>query len=565
MSKKAKEVFISYSTKDSDTAFTLLEVLESYGLDCWIAPRNIPQGSQWAEEIDKAIQDARVFVVIVSSHSIESKQVPKEIALAVSACESIFPFRIDDTGLKGTFRYYLSDYQFTDATTDARQKMTELAEIICSSLGKPIPEKKPAKVQAEVPEEKPHQGQEAVPEVKKEPVAEEKPVTVPKNDPPKSSQANGKNPIMVGAIAMAALIVVILGVVLFGKGNKSGGTVEQTASAVQEDNAGDASEDTPEEAGEDTPEESAEEKAEVTAEDNAEDMPEEATEGNEEEVAEDNAEDTAEGGTETVSAEVAAEVSTEMNQTGGVVGVWKKIAYEDRGAATDVNTDNLFVLGDGTPYFSLEDGLSGSADSALTPGLLLKDSSKYDLTVSTSFENTFDGSISDKYSGSGFSPTPVTIDVITGMKEENPTGLTYEDCYPEQYYFVHLTGTYAESPVKKSDVDTWLVYKKQYPLLSERMLPALAGKWKDSMGNLWEFKPEGEALAFSMTDTDGNLFNGVEYKHYNANKDKKNFFEHVKFKFDQYETDYYSILAFDGQKLEMLDGDWNSFVLTREE
>ena len=521
MSKKAKEVFISYSTKDSDTAFTLLEVLESYGLDCWIAPRNIPQGSQWAEEIDKAIQDARVFVVIVSSHSIESKQVPKEIALAVSACESIFPFRIDDTGLKGTFRYYLSDYQFTDATTDARQKMTELAEIICSSLGKPIPEKKPAKVQAEVTEEKPHQGQEAVPEVKKEPVAEEKPVPAPKNDPPKSSQANGKNPIMVGAIAMAALIVVILGVVLFGKGNKSGGTVEQTASAVQEDNAVDASEDTPEEA--------------------------------------------AEGGTETVSAEVAAEVSTEMNQTGGVVGVWKKIAYEDRGAATDVNTDNLFVLGDGTPYFSLEDGLSGSADSALTPGLLLKDSSKYDLTVSTSFENTFDGSISDKYSGSGFSPAPVTIDVITGMKEENPTGLTYEDCYPEQYYFVHLTGTYAESPVKKSDVDTWLVYKKQYPLLSERMLPALAGKWKDSMGNLWELKPEGEALAFSMTDTDGNLYNGVEYKHYNANKDKKNFFEHVKFKFDQYETDYYSILAFDGQKLEMLDGDWNSFVLTREE
>ena len=67
---KKEEVFISYSTKDTDTAFALLETLESYGLDCWIAPRNIPQGAQWAEEIDKAIQNARVFVVIVSSHSV---------------------------------------------------------------------------------------------------------------------------------------------------------------------------------------------------------------------------------------------------------------------------------------------------------------------------------------------------------------------------------------------------------------------------------------------------------------------------------------------------------------
>ena len=79
MNEKTKEVFISYSTKDTEIALALLETLESYGLDCWIAPRNIPKGAQWAEEIDKAIQNARVFVVIVSSHSVESRQVPKEI------------------------------------------------------------------------------------------------------------------------------------------------------------------------------------------------------------------------------------------------------------------------------------------------------------------------------------------------------------------------------------------------------------------------------------------------------------------------------------------------------
>ena len=542
MNNKAKEVFISYSTKDSEIAFALLEVLESYGLECWIAPRNIPKGAQWAEEIDKAIQNARVFVVIVSSHSIESKQVPKEIALAVSSCESIFPFRIDDTGLKGTFRYYLSDYQFTDATSDSKQKMTELAEIICSSLGKPIPAKEP--------ESKPEQGQETVPPVKTEPVSEEKPEpaanSAPAKDAPvKNEQKSSKNPLMIGAIAAAAVIAVIVGFVLGGKGKKSDVPAEQTASAVQEETQENAAESTPEETQESAPEETQED-TQVTTSEDASEITEASTSGS-------------------TSAETASEVAIEQNQLTGLVGVWKKVAYEDRGAETKVNTDDLFTLADGMPYFSMNDALSSSAGSALTPALYLEDGGKYDVTFSVSYEDTFDGSISDKSTSGGFSPTPTNIEMVTGIPDVNPTGLTYEDCYPERYLFVHMTGTYTESPVKKSDVDTWLVYKKQYPLLSKSMMPALAGKWKDNMGNLWEFKTEGVIFAFSLTDTGGNVYNGVEYLHYNANKDKKNFFEHINFKFDKYETGYYSVVSFDGQKLEMFDTDWNSFVLTKEE
>ena len=549
MNNNPKEVFISYSTKDSEIAFSLLEVLESYGLECWIAPRNIPKGAQWAEEIDKAIQNARVFVVIVSSQSVESKQVPKEIALAVSSCESIFPFRIDDTGLKGTFRYYLSDYQFTDATSDSKQKMIELAEIICSSLGKPIPEQKT--------EEKPEQTQEAVPPVKTEPAAEEKPEpaansapvnsasanSAPTKDAPvKNEKAGSKNPIMIGAIA--AVIAVIIGIVFVGKGKKSVVPAEQTASAVQEETQENAAESTPEETQESTPEETQESTPEAAPE-NAQEDTEASTPGS-------------------TSAETASEVAIEQNQLTGLVGVWTKVAYEDRGAETKVNTDDLFTLADGMPYFSLEGGLSGSAGSALTPALYLEDGGKYDVTFSVSYEDKFDGSISDKTTSGGFSPTLMTIETY-GLPDENPTGLTYEECYPERYLFVHMTGTYVESPVKKSDVDTWLVYKKQYPLLGKSMMPALAGKWKDSMGNIWEFKAEGENLTFSMTDTSGNAYNGVEYIHYNANKDKKDFFEQINFKFDKYETGYYSVVSFDGQILEMFDTDWNSFVLTKIE
>ena len=501
MSEKAKEVFISYSTKDTEIAFALLEVLESYGLDCWIAPRNIPQGAQWAEEIDKAIQNARVFVVIVSSHSVESRQVPKEVALAVSACESIFPFRIDDIGLQGTFRYYLSDYQFTDATSDTKQKMKELAETICTSLGKPIPKKEP--------EEKPAPAPKI--ESEKKTVPEEKPAPISERASQMPPHTKSNKPVLIGIIAAAAVIAVILGVLLSGKGKKDDTAANSDVPAAQES----------------TP-----------------------------------AEDTA---AEAGSAESAPESAPVQNRSAGTFGVWKMIAYEDRGAKTDVSIDNLFILEDGTPYYSLKDGLSGSQENALTSYMQIKNSSEYDLTADPSFEDTFDGSISAKPDVNRPTLDPIEIVVGTPFGDENPTGLTYEDCYPDRFYFVHLTGTFQESPMKKSDVDTWLVYEKQYPVLNKQILPALAGKWRDGMGNLWEFSENGENLAFQMTDAEGNTYEGVEYKHLAADPEQTNFFEHICFKFTDFDTGYYAVLSFDGRKLEMLDTDWNSVVLTREQ
>ena len=85
------------------------------------------------------------------------------------------------------------------------------------------------------------------------------------------------------------------------------------------------------------------------------------------------------------------------------------------------------------------------------------------------------------------------------------------------------------------------------------------------MGNLWEFSVEDDKLTFKMTDVDGNTYNGVSYTHLGADREKVNFFERLMFEFDKYQTDYYALLSFDGQKLEMLDWNWNSFVLTKEQ
>ena len=104
MTSNSPDVFISYSVKDRDVAHTFVAEMERHGISCWIAPRNIPEGAQWAEAIDQAIAQARVFVVIVSESSVASKQVPKEITLAVNHCDCLIPVRIDIADLNGSFR-----------------------------------------------------------------------------------------------------------------------------------------------------------------------------------------------------------------------------------------------------------------------------------------------------------------------------------------------------------------------------------------------------------------------------------------------------------------------------
>ena len=80
-----KEVFISYSSQDSTSAETVRDVLESNGLSCWMAPRDIPGGSDYTKEIPVAIRECTVFVLILSQHAQDSQWVLKELSSAVSA------------------------------------------------------------------------------------------------------------------------------------------------------------------------------------------------------------------------------------------------------------------------------------------------------------------------------------------------------------------------------------------------------------------------------------------------------------------------------------------------
>jgi hypothetical protein len=111
----ARLVFVSYSQTDRETAFALVAALESAGLACWIAPRDVTPAAEWAAEIIEAISAAKVMVLIFSRDSNDSPQVRREVERAVHKKLSIVAFRLDEVLPERSLEYFLSSQHWLDA------------------------------------------------------------------------------------------------------------------------------------------------------------------------------------------------------------------------------------------------------------------------------------------------------------------------------------------------------------------------------------------------------------------------------------------------------------------
>ena len=94
-------VFISYSHKDEAFTKRLHDTLQSKGVRCWYAPKDIQGGRKIHEQIDKAIRVHDKLLLVLSDHSMNSEWVETELANArrreVSENKRLlFPIRLVD-------------------------------------------------------------------------------------------------------------------------------------------------------------------------------------------------------------------------------------------------------------------------------------------------------------------------------------------------------------------------------------------------------------------------------------------------------------------------------------
>ena len=69
----AHDVFISHSTKDKVAADAACAALETAGISCWVAGRDILPSADWGASIVGAITGAKAFVLIFSASANHSR------------------------------------------------------------------------------------------------------------------------------------------------------------------------------------------------------------------------------------------------------------------------------------------------------------------------------------------------------------------------------------------------------------------------------------------------------------------------------------------------------------
>ena len=134
----AHDVFISYSSHDQPTALAVVNALESNGVRCWIAPRDIRAGDVWAQAIVEAITGARALVLVFSASANRSGHVVNEVDAAIRKGAIVVPFRIENVMPDGAMEFHLRSRHWLDALTpDLGRHVAELVTTIKSLLVKP--------------------------------------------------------------------------------------------------------------------------------------------------------------------------------------------------------------------------------------------------------------------------------------------------------------------------------------------------------------------------------------------------------------------------------------------
>jgi TolB-like protein/Flp pilus assembly protein TadD len=128
------DVFISYSREDKDRVLDLAAKLRSAGVSLWIDQGGIDGATLWGEEIVKALENAKVLLLVVTESAVRSHNVAKEVVLASERKGHILPVHLEPTQIPSSLRYPLAGIQHIeyfqgDADTNLRTILRSLERV----------------------------------------------------------------------------------------------------------------------------------------------------------------------------------------------------------------------------------------------------------------------------------------------------------------------------------------------------------------------------------------------------------------------------------------------------
>ena len=132
-------VFVSHASADRKIADTICAALESRGVPCWIATRDVPPGENFGDTIAAAIRASRVMVLVFSDSANNSDEIKKEVVLAGRGHVPVIPLRVEDIQPSGAFEYELVTRQWIDLFVNWDQAIERLMRQIEQIIGRARP------------------------------------------------------------------------------------------------------------------------------------------------------------------------------------------------------------------------------------------------------------------------------------------------------------------------------------------------------------------------------------------------------------------------------------------
>ncbi len=109
--------FISYSSKNQGTADAIRKLLLNKGVEIWMAPYDIPAGSEYAEVLYEALIGCSCSVLLLTNDSQNSQWVKKEVNIAITNSKPVIPVKLEDIELNSAMKLYLNDQQMVPVLT----------------------------------------------------------------------------------------------------------------------------------------------------------------------------------------------------------------------------------------------------------------------------------------------------------------------------------------------------------------------------------------------------------------------------------------------------------------
>lgn len=128
--EKQRRTFLSYSRANKEFALRLAKELKSEGFPVWLDQLDIPLGARWDVEVEKALIECEIFMIIITKDSISSENVLDEIGYAIDSGKRFLPVLLE----KCNIPLRLRRFQYVDFTSKSFDEGVETAKDLLRTL-----------------------------------------------------------------------------------------------------------------------------------------------------------------------------------------------------------------------------------------------------------------------------------------------------------------------------------------------------------------------------------------------------------------------------------------------